>query len=54
MTISPGEREGMAIDKYLELSALLGIRKERSLPLKDLEEKVYKIILKETMALIMT
>ncbi|MFH1476514.1 MAG: putative zinc-binding protein [Verrucomicrobiota bacterium] len=47
------EREGMAIDKYLELSALLGVKKEKKLPSKDLEEMVYKIILKETMAIIM-
>ena len=41
------EREGMSVDSYIELISLLGIRKEKKLPLKDLEEKVYKIIQKE-------
>jgi uncharacterized metal-binding protein len=41
------EREGMPVDRYIELISLLGIRKEKKLPLKDLEEKVYKIIQKE-------
>jgi uncharacterized metal-binding protein len=41
------EREGMPVDRYIELTSELGIRKEKKLPLKDLEEKVYKIIQKE-------
>ena len=41
------EREEMSVDSYIELISLLGIRKEKKLPLKDLEEKVYKIIQKE-------
>ena len=46
------EREGMAIDNYLELTTLLGIKKEKRLPSKDLEGKVYKVIQKEAIALI--
>ncbi len=38
------EREGMSVDSYLELTSLLSIKKEKRLPLKDLEEKVYKVI----------
>jgi len=41
------EREGMPVDRYIELTSELGIRKEKKLPLKDLEEKVYEIIQKE-------
>jgi len=41
------EREGMSVDSYLELTSILGIRKEKRLPLKDLEEKVYKVIRNE-------
>ena len=46
------EREGMAIDNYLELTVLLGIKKEKRLPSRDLEEKIYKVIQKEAFALI--
>jgi len=45
-------REGMPVDSYLELISHLGIKKEKKLPLKDLEEKVYKIIQKEVKALL--
>jgi uncharacterized metal-binding protein len=41
------EREGMLVHRYLELTSTLGIRKEKKLPVKDLEEKVFKIIQKE-------
>ena len=41
------EREGMSVDSYLELTSILGIRKEKRLPLKDLEEKVYNVIRNE-------
>ena len=41
------EREGMPVDSYIELTSELGIRKEKQLPLKGLEEKVYQIIQKE-------
>jgi uncharacterized metal-binding protein len=46
------EREGMSVDNYLELISLLGIKKEKNLPLKDLEEKVYRVIQKEAKAIL--
>jgi uncharacterized metal-binding protein len=46
------EREGMSIDSYIELVSLLNIRKEKELPLKDLEEKVYEVIRKEVNVLL--
>ena len=41
------EREGMSVDSYIELTSTLGIKKEKKIPVKDLEEKVYKTIQKE-------
>jgi len=41
------EREGMSVHRYIELTSFLGIRKKKKIPVKDLEEKVYKIIQKE-------
>jgi len=38
------EREGMSIDSYIELTSLLGIRKEKKLSMKDLEQRVYEVI----------
>jgi len=38
------EREGMSIDTYIELTSLLGIKKEKKLPFKDLEKRVFEII----------
>ena len=46
------EREGMVVDSYLELTSLLSIKKEKRLPLKDLEEKVYKVIENEVKILL--
>jgi uncharacterized metal-binding protein len=46
------EREGMSVNSYLELTSFLGIRKEKKLPVKDLEEKVYKVIQKEVNVLL--
>jgi len=46
------EREGMSVDSYLELISLLGIRKEKKLPMKDLEKRVYESIWKEAEALL--
>jgi uncharacterized metal-binding protein len=46
------EREGMSVDDYLELTSTLRIKKEKKLPLKDLEESVYKIIQKKVKALL--
>lgn len=41
------EKEGMPIDSYIELTSLLGIKKEKRLPFKDLEKKVCEVIQKE-------
>jgi len=38
------ERQGMSVDSYIELTSTLRIKKEKKLPLEDLEEKVYKTI----------
>ena len=46
------EREGMTVDHYIEITSLLGIRKEKRLPSKDLEDKVYTIIKREVDALL--
>jgi len=46
------EREGMSVDRYIELTSLLGIRKEKMLPSKDMENKVYRAIRKEVDALL--
>jgi hypothetical protein len=42
----------MSVDSYLELTTLLGVKKEKKLPLKQLEENVYEIINKEISTLI--
>jgi tRNA (adenine37-N6)-methyltransferase len=41
------EKEGMTVDHYIELTSLLGIRKQKKLPSKDLEDKVYRTIKRE-------
>ena len=41
------EREGMPVDRYIELTSEFGIRKVKKLPSKELEEGVYKAIKKE-------
>lgn len=41
------EEQGMTVDHYIELTSLLGIRKEKKLPTKDLEDKVYRTIKRE-------
>jgi tRNA-Thr(GGU) m(6)t(6)A37 methyltransferase TsaA len=46
------EREGMAVDRYIELTSLLGIRKEKRLPSKGLEDRVYRTIKREVDALL--
>jgi len=46
------EREGMTVDHYIELTSLLGIRKEKRLPSNDLEDKVYRTIKGEVDALL--
>ena len=46
------EREGMPIDRYIELTSELGVRKVKQFPSKDLEEEVYRTIQKEVYALL--
>jgi len=46
------EREGLTVDRYIELTSLLGIRKEKMLPSKDIEDKVYRTIREEVDALL--
>ena len=46
------KREGMPVDRYIELTSALGIRKVKQLPSKDLEDKIYKTIQKEVDALL--
>jgi len=41
------EREKMPVDRYIELTSMLHIRKVKQLPSKNLEDKIYKIIQKE-------
>ena len=46
------EREGLPVDRYIELTSELGIRKVKKLPSKDLEEEVYQVIQREVDALL--
>jgi len=46
------EREKMPVDRYIELTSMLRIRKVKQLPSKDLEDKIYKTIQKEVDALL--
>jgi len=46
------EKEGFLVDRYIELTSKLGIRKVKHLPSEDLEDKVYKIIEKEVSSLL--
>jgi len=46
------EREGMPVDRYIELTSALGIRKVKQLPSIDLEERIYSTIRKEMYALL--
>jgi uncharacterized metal-binding protein len=41
------EREGMTVDRYIELTSSLGMKKAKKLPSKDLEEQVYQRITEE-------
>lgn len=47
------EREGMSVDRYIELTSALGIRKQKILPDRDLEEKVFEVIKKEVDTLLL-
>jgi len=42
----------MPVDRYIELTSMLRIRKVKQLPSKDLEDKIYKTIQKEVDALL--
>ena len=46
------EREGMTVDRYIELTSVLGVKKAKKLPSNDLEDRVYRIIKKEIYALL--
>jgi uncharacterized metal-binding protein len=46
------EREGMTVDRYLELTSELKIKKEKILPSADLQEKVYRVIKTEVQNLL--
>jgi len=46
------KREGMPVDRYIELTSELGVRKAKQLPSEDLEEEVYKTVRKEVNALL--
>ncbi|MBN1522048.1 MAG: hypothetical protein JW928_05895 [Candidatus Aureabacteria bacterium] len=46
------EREGMSVDRYIELTSFLGVRKKKKLPVRDLEERIYSVIQKEVQALL--
>ena len=41
------DREGMSVDRYLEMTTALGVKKAKKLPSKDLEEQVYQRIREE-------
>jgi hypothetical protein len=42
----------MTVDRYIELTSVLGIKKAKKLPSNDLEERVYSTIKKEVYALL--
>ena len=46
------EREGMPVDRYIELTLELGLKKVKELPSKELEDEVFKTIRKEVQALL--
>jgi uncharacterized metal-binding protein len=41
------EREGMTVDRHIELRSELGVKKLKKLPSKEFEEEVHKTIRKE-------
>ena len=47
-------REGMHVDRYIELTSRLGLAKVKQLPSEDLEEQVFMIILDEAQDLLRT
>lgn len=46
------DKEGMPVDRYIELTSLLGIRKVKQLPSQELDDRVYTTIKKEVDTLI--
>ena len=46
------EKEGMTMDRYIELTSTLHVKKAKQLPSEELEEKVYGLIRKEVDALL--
>ncbi len=46
------EKEGMPVDKYLELTSHLHLKKEKELPSEELEEQVYNVLKKEVDSLL--
>jgi len=46
------EREGMSVNRYLELTSELHLKKAKKLPTKELEEEIYTLIAKEVNTLL--
>ena len=46
------EREGMPVDRYIELTSELGLKKVKQLPSRNLEDAIYRAIRKEADALL--
>ncbi|MBN1151801.1 MAG: hypothetical protein JXA58_01200, partial [Dehalococcoidia bacterium] len=46
------EKEGLTVHRYLELTSLMHIRKQKELPTQALEEEVYRIISREASLLL--
>ena len=45
------EREGFSVDRYVELTSQLGVRKVKQLPSEELEEQVYSVLKEEVYTL---
>jgi len=48
------EREGMTVDRYVELTSALVVKKAKKLPSEDFEEAVYQLIRKEVDTLLIS
>lgn len=46
------EAAGMTVDRYIELTSQLGIKKQKALPSSELEEEVYRLIREEVKTLL--
>jgi len=46
------EKEGMTVDRYIELTSELGVKKLKKLPSKELEEEVHRTVQKEVKMLL--